>query len=219
MRLSAPEIALLVSGVLCLGFAVFGTLVSVAGALFVVRRRRPSPTARADALASLGYRPTGDGSWSMPLAGTALVFAEAGGGWRWTVRLPRYNTLTLQIEERASGIVPEGRELLGEDPAIDARFAMGAERSAQSVGLVTNGAVRDALLGMPWVSLQLRGDELSLDDAGLRSLAKLGTGAKPGTARGIPAESAAHRAVVRLVTALFDSLYSKETGTLMPEHR
>lgn len=219
-HLSAPEIALLVSGVLCVGFAVVGTLVSAVVILFFVRRRRrASPAARADVLAFLGYQPTGDRGWSMPLYGTTLVFDDGGTGWRWTVRLPRYNTLTLQIEERASGTVPEGRELLTENPVLDARLAMGAERSAQSVALVTNRAVGDALLAVPWVSLRLRGDELVLEDPALRGLAKLGNGAKPGTANGIVAEGDVHRAVVALVSALFDSLYSKETGTLMPEHR
>jgi hypothetical protein len=198
---------------LLVGLAV----VAVAAVLlffFLRRGRAPAGPDRAEILRDLGYLPAGAGSWSRKFQGTAIVFTETKG-WRWTIRLPRYNTLSVQIEERASGKVPDGRVFEADDSDFDGRFVMASELAAQAVALVTNHAVKKSLLTMPYVSLRLKGDELVLDDPELRSLG----GAKPGSPEAVEAEREAHMSVAVLVNALFDSLYSRLTGTILPEHR
>lgn len=219
LRFSGPELALLVSGAVCVVVAGFVLMVFALGLVWFVRRRRPSATARQDALEAVGFRRAGTG-WSMPLYGTALVFDDGKAGWCWTVRLPRYNTLTLQVEERDSGIVPEGRVFEVGHPGLDARFVMAAERSAQTQALVGNRTFANAMLAMPFLSLKLKGDELILVDPTLKGLAKRSGGSVVlGTPKTIAAECDVHQAVAVLTTALFDSLYSKQTGTILPEHR
>ena len=210
-----PQLLVIVAVVLAgiLGMVFVAGLAAVA--LFLLRRRSaPAGPDREEMLRELNYMPVGKGSWSRKFQGTAIAFAE-GKGWKWTIRLPRYNTLTLGIEEQSGGTVPDGRVFATEDADIDARFVVASELAAQAVALVTNAAVRKALLAMPHLSLRLRGDELVLDDPQQRSLG----GARPGTAEAVHAEERAHKAVAGLVNAVFDSLYSRATGTIMPEHR
>jgi hypothetical protein len=77
-HLSGPEIALLVSGLLCLAFAAVGTVLSLAGLVWFFRRRRASVTARTDALEALGWKRTGPHAWSMAMYGTTVAFRGAG---------------------------------------------------------------------------------------------------------------------------------------------
>lgn len=209
---SVVVIVVLVVAIL-VGLGVVG--VAAVLAFFLFRRSRaPEGPDRAEVLRDLGFVPSGAGSWTRKFQGTAIVFSEAKG-WRWTIRLPRYNTLSVVVEERASGRVPDGRVFEVDDSDFDARFVVASELAAQAIALVTNHAVRKALLAMPFVSLKLKGDELVLDDPEQRSLG----GAKVGSAPAIEAEREAHMCVAVLVNSMFDCLYNRQTGTIMPEHR
>lgn len=199
------------------GLLVFA-LVVVVGLLGVYlvffRKRAPAGPSRDEALRDLGYTPgPGQNAWTRSFEGTKMVFSDAGGGWKWTIRLPRYNTLTVHVEERDGGATPEGREFETEKPILDRRFAFAAgSPGPQTVALMVTPAVMNAMLDLKYVSLQLSGDELVLSDPGRKNLA-----ADAGDA--VEAERSAHLAVIALVTALFNTMFSKFTGTIMPEFR
>ena len=199
LHVSRGELALLLSGAGCVVLVGFVLLFAAACGVWMLRR-----TGRV---------------WTMPIHGANLEFDD-GAGWRWTVRLPRYNTLALQVVERDSGIAPDRKVMLTENPSLDLRFVFAAERSAQTQALLANRGFCAAMVAVPWLSLRLEGDELRLEDPELRGLEKAAGGrVTPGTPKANAAEQRVHRAVAALVTALFDSLYSKQTGTLLPEHR
>jgi hypothetical protein len=216
IRLGAPEIVAI--GLVCVGLAAVLVLAfTVAVAVALLRRNRPSPQAREEALASIGYRRAGE-AWAREVYGAKMFFEEKQG-WRWSVRLPRYNTLTLAVEERASGLPMDGAFEAGH-PDLDLRYVFGSERAAQTVALVRSRKVIEALLAIPWLSMALHADELVIADPELKGLATLtGGSTELGTKKSIPAEVAVHDAVATLVVALFETLYSKQTGTILPEFR
>ena len=159
-------------------------------------------------LDELGYERIDPGHWRLRLQREELHFHDEGAdGLRWSVQLPRYNTLTLQVEERSRapanmvGSLFESRQ-----PALDQRFVFSSVLPAQTLALIMEPRVGHAMLAVPVLSLLLKGDELVIRDAD-------GACAK---AKG-PAEM--HRAMVTLVVAVLGTLYSKASGTLLPEHR
>ncbi|MEQ1505595.1 MAG: hypothetical protein ABMB14_25400 [Myxococcota bacterium] len=215
MRIHGPELALIAGAVCVAAVAAAVVAAALVVAVVVVRRRRAgSPVAREDALRELGYTQVDAKTWTRPVPSTAVVFTD-GAGFTWTVRLPRYNTLTLQVEERDGGTATViGAPFPTGNPKVDERFAVSSERAAQALALATHWKVVAAMTAMPWLSLRLRADELVLADPQKRGLGKP---ANPVAA--LAAEKELHLAVAVLVTAVIDSLYSKQTGTLMPEHR
>lgn len=195
-----------------IGVAVVAGLALLAGlaagvvvAFFVVRRLSGGGgPSRDEMLADLGFKPIRPKGWSRPFQGTQIVFTDAPS--TWTIRLPRYNTLTLQVEERAAGRPVEiGRAFTADEAAIDERFVLSSELAARSVALVRTPEVARALLDVPGVSLKLRADELVLG-----SSAPLGA---------TDQERDLHERVARLATAVFGTMYAKATGTVMDEFR
>lgn len=196
------------------GLCVLVAIGAVALVIFLrgLRNRGPAAPTRDGMLRELGYTPAGEPkTWARPFAGSKIVFSEAKG-FRWSVRLPRYNTLTVGIEERDGGATPAGRPFETEKPILDRRFVFAASPpSTQTVALVTTPIVTNALLDLRCVSLVLSGDELVISDPKRQNLAD---GVEP-----IEAERAAHLGVETVVTALFDTMFSKQSGTIMPEFR
>jgi hypothetical protein len=185
------------------------------------RRQGDADDHHAEELARLGYLPAGPMRWSLPVNRTSLLFHETpSGGLRWTVQLTRYNTLTLQVEERSRRDASMlGSEFSTDIPAVKERFVTRSERAAQCLALASNPAVVRCMLAMPYLSMILRGDELIIDDSERRGLQKLlGPGA-PTAERRRAAEAELHRAVQALVISILDALYSRATGTLFTEHR
>ncbi|HHO53171.1 MAG TPA: hypothetical protein ENK18_20425 [Deltaproteobacteria bacterium] len=220
--IEGPTILLIIAVLVVLAIAI-AAVVFIAAVGLLWRRFRgsgPDPQAREDTLLSLGYAPAGPNRWSRPIKNTALIFEELDGGWRWSVQLPRYNTLTLAVEERSGGkSLPNS--FATEVPAIDERFLVSSHLAAQALALVTAAKVNNAMLAMPYLSMSLRADELVLDDPQLRSMrALLGGEPQVGTSsESLEAEIEAHQAAATLVTAILGTLYSRLTGTLLPEHR
>jgi hypothetical protein len=205
-----PFELVLLGGAVCSVLGILLAAVAVAGLIFIWMRRRPSRDAYEEALEGLGYQSAGPSQWSMPLHASALVFDERT--WRWSIRLPRYNTLTLHIEERTSGRIPKHPLFESEVGPLDERFLMGSGRAAQTVALVRNREVGTAMLSLPSLSLELHGDELIVSST-------RPSGQPDWTRAGIAAERELHHSVMALVVAIFGCLYAKETGTLLPEHR
>lgn len=167
---------------------------------------------REEFLEELSYQATGDHDWTRPTVGAAIVFHDVGSpkqeGFRWSVQLPRYNTLTLEIVERAApDPSPTGSGVfLTEMPEVDARFVVRSPLAHQTMALLTNPRVVKAMLAMPYLHLVLRADELVLYDAQRTCLRQPG------------GEHEMHMAVATLVTAMLTTLYA-QSGTLLPEHR
>lgn len=221
--IEGPVILLIVAVLVLIGIAIAAVVFfATVGLLF--RRFRgssPDPEARQDTLTSLGYAPAGPNRWSRPMKNSSLVFEETeGGGWRWSVQLPRYNTLTLQVEERSGGAALPNA-FATEVPAIDQRFVVSSPLAAQTLALVTAPKVNNAMLAMPHLSLSLRADELVLDDPSLQGMRALlgGEPAVGASQESLDAEIENHQAAATLVTAILGTLYSRLTGTLLPEHR
>lgn len=211
--------------------AVFG----IAALLFVsgiaatagwwfARRRRPDPEARDRALTGLGYRrvdaPGPARKWVRTIDAVQLTFEDRPSSWRWVVRLPRYNTLTLQIEEQRTvgSDAIKGRFEAG-DSALDGRFWFGSVLPAQTIGLMNDHRVVASLLAVPHLSLRLGQDELVLEDVGLRALQALAGGAAVAMPSSIPVELQVHRAITEVVSSILGAMYSRNTGTIMPEFR
>ncbi|MBX2797521.1 MAG: hypothetical protein KTR31_07635 [Myxococcales bacterium] len=199
---------------------VMALLAFVGGAAWFVRRGAgANPKGHAEMLSGLGYMPAGDDQWAIDLPQTKLVFTNQSG-WRWSVQLPRYNTLTLEVVERLPGVEAPPGAFDPRNPELANRFYVSSKLPAQTIALLGARKVSHAMLAMPYLSLALRGDELVIDDAQCQSLARmLGTGAVPGTSQTLDAEAEVHQAVLTLVTAILGTLYSRLTGTLLPEHR
>ncbi len=214
MTSGSTVVALLVGAAVVVG----GLLVVVVGLLLVYlaffRKRAPAGPSREDMLRDLGYTPgSSPKTWSRQFQGTAIVFSEAAG-FKWTVRLPRYNTLTLHVEEREVGGTPQGKVFETEKALLDRRFVFAAgSPGPQTVALVCMAGVTRALTELKFVSLSLSGDELVIVDPGRANLA-LGAAADP-----VEGERQAHLAVIALCTSLFDTMFSKLTGTIMPDFR
>lgn len=210
--MSSGIIAAVVGVVVLLGGLVVTVLGVAAVWFFFFRTKAPSGPSRDDMLAELGYTPgPGANTWSRSFQGTTLVFKDAGG-LQWSVRLPRYNTLTLHVEERVGGGTPEGRPFETEKPLLDRRFLFAAgQPGPQTLALVCMAGVTKALTEMKYVSLSLSGDELVVKDP-----ERANAGGAQGGAEG---ERQAHLAVIALATSLFDTMYSKLTGTIMPDFR
>lgn len=206
------------AGVLCLLLAAAMVLCLLL-VIVAVWMRRPAAQSRDEMLEEIGYKHLSSEQWSLPVFDTSIVFEEKQG-WRFTVRLPRYNTMSLNIEERQGGASPAFAPFQTDNPELDARFVMASERAAQSIALARNRDVGRALLAMPYLSLRLHGDELVLSDQARRGLAKLTTKTKEGPAMDkVAAERLIHERVVALVGAIFDCMYAKDSGTILPEHR
>lgn len=222
MDLVRPEVVLVI-GAVCAGAAVALVVLVVLVAGLVTWLRRPAPFDRDEFLVELGYQPVeaggGSKTWTKPLYTSALNFDDRQG-WKWTIRLPRYNTLSWRVEERNGGSALSGGTFATDNAELDGRFAMTAERAAQTLALATNRGVGTALLAAPFVSLTLRADELVLEDPRQRGLERLAKGAKPGSPAAVAAEREIHTSAAALVTAIFDALYSKQHAmTLFDEHR
>lgn len=179
----------------------------VVGLLF--RGRGGGGPDRGEALAELGYAPAGPSSWSRKIQGNPLVFEEQPDKLRWTARLPRYNTMTLELVEASTGKVLDGA-FQADQAELDERFLLGSPLRAQIVPLLRQPKLRRALLGMPNLALQLSADELILEDPGRVGLSKLGGG--------LQAELELHQRVATVVITLFSVLYT-ETGTVFDEYR
>ena len=191
-----------------------GVVLLLAAVALVVWSRGPAQRRdrRQDWLEDLSYRPTGPHQWTRPAVGASIVFHDEGArnqkGFRWSVQLPRYNTLTLEVIER---IAPDaqptgGGVFLTELADIDQRFVVRSPLAAQTMALLTNPRVVKAMLAMPFLSMVLRADELVIYDADQRCLQQQG------------GEHEMHLAVATLVTAMLTTLYA-QSGTLLPEHR
>lgn len=211
------------AGVVGLGAMALGVAMLLAGVLLLGARRRRTPgDGRAEALGRLGYSPDGPKRWSQPINRTRVVFQELpAGGYQWTVQLTRYNTLTMQVEERDHPAHPSAGQIFAtQHPAMDARFVVSSELPAQAVALATNTKVIRFMLATPFLSLHLRGDELVFEDPELRGLKKLLGGSTNGTAaKKRAAEKEVHEATIALATVILDALYTKTSGTLFAEHR
>lgn len=206
------------------GLVVLG-MVALAGAGLVVglvlwsRSRGQAGGAvaplRTEVLESLGYEPFGS-QWRMRMARSDLLFEPVGDGWRWSVTLPRYNTLTLRVDERANRNrpAPWGEIFETRNPEIDERFEVSSPLPAQTLALLMDPKVTTAMLGMPFLSMSLKGDELVIDDPALQGVA-----AAARRATGRSAEVEVHRSVVALVMSIHGALYSRGSGTLLPQHR
>lgn len=207
-----------VVGVLVL-FAIVAVVVLALGGFMFTRRKKVDPEARNNALAGLGFRQVKPGSWTRPIQGTAMTFDELADRWKWTVRLPRYNTMTLRIEEQTS---PDAGSLDGVfaagDPELDGRFVMASGLAARTQALVNNRQLRNALLAMPNLSLELSADELIVSDRGHAGLLSLTNGAEENTDEAVNGELQLHGSVSALVNTFFRSMYN-EAGTVFDEHR
>lgn len=210
---------LVIGGVLLVLVVVVVLLVAVVGGVLFARRKRVDPNARANALEGLGYRPVKPGQWSRSIQGTAMTFDDKPAGLRWTVRLPRYNTMTLVILENTN---PDVSKLDGVfsagDPELDGRFAMASGLAARTQALVTNRQLRNALLAMPNLALELSADELVIEDPGQEGLKALKKGAADNTDEAVDAELQVHGSVAALVNTFFRCMYN-EAGTVFDEHR
>ena len=202
---------LIAGGVLVLVLAGFGFLM-LAGTVFYVRRRGkgPSPMARAEAMAGLGYTEVKEGTWSKKIQGTSMTFEDLKEGGRWTVTLPRYNTMTLHMVEAASDVEVDGPFESGVE-ALDQRFRLGSSLAARIVPLLKQPKLQRALLGMPNLALQLSADELIIEDPHRSGLAALG-------GPSVDAELELHTIAATIVNTLFSVLYT-ETGTVFDEYR
>lgn len=215
--MTSPVWILLLVGILAaLGVAVLAT-VGVAAFWWIRSQGGAGSGAGVESsIESLGYEPNGSGQWKMRMARTDLLFEHSdGGGWRWIVNLPRYNTLTLRVEERAN---PSRGSAIGEifetrNPEFDQRFEVSSPLPAQTLALLMDPKVVGAMLGMPFLSLTLKGDELVIADAQRVGLQR----APRDTGRS--AEVEVHRAVVGLVMSIVGTLYARGSGTLLPQHR
>lgn len=187
------------------------------------RRRRVDPLARREMLENAGYTSAGPGQWSLKIEDTALVFddGEKGpAGWRWTVRLPRYNTMTLTVTERSEASAGQmERTFTSEIEELDARFVLTAALPARTLPLVANRSVASAMLALPYLSLRLAADELVIEDPKLEGLAKLTGSTAVGTKAALAAEAELHQRVLVLVHQVFRCLYTPFSGTIMPDFR
>jgi hypothetical protein len=84
--------------------------------------------------------------------------------------------------------------------------------AVQTVALLKNKKVANAMLAMPYLSMRLKGDELVFEDPN-----RTGAAGKDGAAA-VEGEKEAHLMVAAMITQLFGSLYAFN-GTLLPEHR
>jgi hypothetical protein len=195
-------------------------ILGIAVLLLLRRRGRADPEARSDLLADLGYAQAGAGRWSQPVEDASLTFEDAPDGWRWTVRLPRYNTMSLVVEERSA---PEATSVSSRFPSgiheIDERFVLGSPLAAQTLPLIANRGVAMAMLSVPHLAVRLGADELAIVDRGHRGLTKLAKGAAIGTPAALAAEREIHQLVLVLVNQMFRCLYSRATGTIMDDFR
>lgn len=176
----------------------------------------PSSASSQSVLEGLGYEPVGVGQWRMRMARTDLEFEQPDGGWRWKVTLPRYNTLTLRVEELGNGSrgTALGEIFQTRNPEIDGRFEVSSPLPAQTLALLMDHKVVGAMVDMPFLSFTLQGDELTIVDPrrqGLSIAAQRSAGRSP--------EVEVHRSVVALVMAVLGALYARGSGTLLPQHR
>lgn len=214
VAIGAVGVAVLLFGVLLVGVGLV-----VSGSR---RPRAASAEARDDGLAELGYSPAGPKRWSQPVNRTKIVYYELPtGGGRWTVPLTRYNTLNLQVEERENPARESAGTVFSTSvPAMDERFVTSSDRPAQCIALATNPTVVRCMLAMPFLSMQIRGDELVIEDlerAGLRKLLHGDPLVAP-PAKREAAEKEVHQATIALATVILDTLYTR-SGTLFAEHR
>jgi hypothetical protein len=216
---SSPLVPVLLAvGVVAVSLIGFLVLVGLVAAVWFLRGRRVDPEARPNALRELGYAPVGEGRWSRKLEGSALEFRD-GATWRWSIRLPRYNTLTLQIRERSAVNLAEvSGAFLADNEVLDQRFVFSSERAAQTLPLVQSRRVGSALLALPNLAFTLHGDELVIEDPGRQGWKKA-VGPSPSPAAALKAELDIHRSVAELVSSLFRTMYSATSGTIMPELR
>jgi hypothetical protein len=168
-----------------------------------------SGMAREDGLEGLGYSQVGPGKYVRKIQGTAMTFEELDEGWRWSLQLPRYNLMTLQIEEKGSGRAVE-REFESGVAELDERFVLGSELQARISPLLGQPKVQRALLAVPNLCLRLSGDDLVIEDPGGAGRKAMGTG--------VDDELAHHEIVANVVNTLFGTLYT-EAGTVFDEYR
>ena len=186
--------------------------VGLVGVVLMLRGRGDPVAERSEALGGLGYSALGEGRWARPIQGTSMIFEEGADGFRWTLTLPRYNTMTLELVEARSGAAVEGVFDSGV-PEVDARFSLGSLQPAQVVPLIREAKLQRALLRMPNFSLTLSADELRISDPGGVGLEELRSA---GSA--LDAERSLHQLVGAIVNALFGVLYT-EAGTVFDQYR
>lgn len=209
---------LVLVGIVVVGVVAVGGVVTLAGGAWFVRRSRgPDPGARDAALEAFGWRKVKEGQWNRSIQGTTMTFDERADGLAWTVRLPRYNTMTMRIEERSAGVDVPGAFVSGNED-LDGRFVLGSSLAARVQALLGHKNLRTSLLATPNLSLDLGADELVVRDRGRLGLQQLTAGAAPNTQKAIDAELELHHCVANVVNAFFRSLYT-ETGTVFDEHR
>lgn len=211
--LLSPEL-LIGIGALCFASAaaMVGLLVAAVLGRIVWRwLSSDSGPSRDEMLEEVGYQKLSSGGWTRPLFDTHISFDDTKG-FRWTIRLPRYNTLSLAVEERSGGETPRMNAFVSEVPELDARFLIASERAAQTVALVRNPAFGSALLALPYVSLRLHGDELVLQNP--KRVGASGSGKVA-----VTSEREIHEAVAVLVGTMFDCMYARDSGTIMPDFR
>ncbi|MEZ4236935.1 MAG: hypothetical protein R3F59_12445 [Myxococcota bacterium] len=214
-KLGAVVVALIV---LLVVIVVGLACVAAVGWLLMRRRRsRVDPAAREAMLDRVGYARAG-AAWTRTLDDNAVIVFEEGPGWKWTVRLPRYNTMSLTVRERSAAEPLSGAFEAG-IADLDQRFVFASPLAAQTVGLVGNGSVANALLGVPWLSMSLGADELVVEDPALAGLERVTGSTAVGGAAALRAEEEIHQAVAVVVSTVFRVLYSRFTGTIMDEFR
>jgi hypothetical protein len=203
---------------------VAGGVLLLVGLMFMGFRRRRSPSeVRQTMLGRLGYVPESDRRWWQPVNRTKVVFYELpDGGWRWTIALTRYNTLTLQVEEAHDPARPlTGVPFSTGIDAMDERFLTSSEMPAQCMALASHPVVVRCMLAMPFLSMHVRGDELVIEDLSRRGMKRL-LGQDEASARPdkrMKAEAEVHQASLALATVILDALYTRTSGTLFAEHR
>lgn len=205
-------VPLLIVGALVVLGVVVAVLVVGAVAALLFRGRGVDPVAaRAEALASLGYDGRQDGTWAYPIQGTTMVFRNRPEGLEWKLQLPRYNTMTMELAERASGRQLENAFSSGVR-AIDERFVVGSPQPDRIVTLLKQPKLQKALLKMHDVSIRLSADELIIVDPG-----KAGVDGTP-DADPIESELQVHATVINVVNMLFGTMYG-EGGTVLDMYR
>ena len=199
-------IGLVGGSVLVLASALLGVFRRSVGALLLPSRTLEQH--RANLLASLGYVHQHGTRWARSIRGMRLVFVDGDRDWVWTIQLPRYNTMTFKMDEReGKGMGAFGRgTFLSQNEALDKRFVIASDRPIDALALLGIPGVPEGLLSMPWVSLRITGDELTLTDPDLTNLRKLARGDPAEPAVRLAAETEVHQQVERLVSRLLNAM-------------
>ncbi len=202
-------IALLVGAAVLVGAAILAVV--FVGAVIFLWKRKPAGPSREDRLTDLGYTPRPDGTWLYEIQGTQMVFSKRPSGLHWQLRLPRYNTMTLELVESDSPAQLD-RAFESGIHAIDERFRLSSPQADRIVALLKQPKLQKALLKTQNLALHLSADELILEDPGGAGMAAID---RPDP---VEAELDEHALMINVVNALFGSLYA-ESGTVLDQFR